>query len=166
VAGVPNVEDKVSMRGQPADALPTAASEKNPSRLSRWGSVIGYCALIFFLSSQSDLTLPEEIPASDKFAHLVEYGVLGWLWARAVIYERPGWSAMAIVLSALAFAGGYGLSDEWHQFYVPGRFADLLDAIVDACGGALGGGSYLLWLRTVPRTATRQRIGREEGGAG
>jgi VanZ family protein len=144
VAEATNTKNDASMRIQPAGVLSATAPEKGPSRLSRWGCVIGYCALIFFLSSQSDLILPEEIPAGDKFAHLMEYTVLGWLWARAVFYERPKWSAMAIVLSALAFAGGYGLSDEWHQFYVPGRFVDLLDATSDACGGALGGGSYLI----------------------
>ncbi|HEV8713412.1 MAG TPA: VanZ family protein, partial [Candidatus Binatia bacterium] len=61
-------------------------------------------------------------------------------------------TTVAVVLSTVAFTGLYGLSDEWHQVYVPGRCADLYDALADAYGGTLGGVALLLWLR-----------GREEG---
>lgn len=115
--------------------------------LSIWGSVIGYCLLIFVLSAQSDLQPPRVLP-SDKLAHLLEYAVLGWLWARAVKRSRSEWTTAAVLVSALLFAGMYGLSDEWHQYYVPGRHADLGDVFADAVGGMLGGISYCLWLRS------------------
>ena len=109
---------------------------------------MGYCALIFFFSSQQDLTVPEVFPATDKIAHLLEYAGLGWLWARAVRAEWPGWTNPAVVLVTLLFAGVYGASDEWHQLYVPGRFADLSDILADVGGGTGGGIGYLLWLRS------------------
>lgn len=117
-------------------------------RFSIWGAVLGYCALIFFLSSQQDLTVPEVFSATDKIAHLLEYGGLGWLCARAARAEWPGWTNLAVVLVTLLFAGVYGASDEWHQLYVPGRFAELSDLLADVGGGTSGGIGYLLWLRS------------------
>ena len=115
--------------------------------LTTWSYVIAWCAVIFILSAQSNLQLPDSLPASsDKVAHFWLYGVLGWLWARAVRAGHPGWTAAAVVLSAVAFTGLYGLSDEWHQVYVPGRCADLYDALADVCGGTVGGAAFVLWL--------------------
>ena len=41
---------------------------------STWGILVGYCTLIFVLSSQPDLTVPELVPSADKLAHFLEYG--------------------------------------------------------------------------------------------
>jgi VanZ family protein len=103
--------------------------------------------VLFVLSAQPHLPLPEEIPESDKLAHVLAYGVLGWLWTRAVSINWPTWAALSVFLSTIAFTGAYGLSDEWHQMYVRGRSVSLLDALADVCGGALGGASFQLWLR-------------------
>jgi VanZ family protein len=43
------------------------------------------------------------------------------------------------VLTAL-----YGLSDEWHQSFVPARYAEAGDVLADLLGGLLGSGFYLL----------------------
>jgi VanZ family protein len=110
---------------------------------STWGSVIAWCLVLFFLSAQPDLRMPGEIPESDKAAHLLVYGILGWLWGRAVRVSRPGASTLAVLLSAVVFTGMYGLSDEGHQLYVVGRSADWLDVLTDACGGTLGGVVFL-----------------------
>lgn len=124
------------------------------SWLSTWGSVVGYCALIFILSSQSGLKPPRLLWGSDILAHFLEYAVLGWLWTRAVRSSWPGWTALTVLLSTLTFTSGYGLSDEWHQYYVPGRYTDLRDALMDTLGGICGGISYLLWLRVREKSAT------------
>ena len=129
--------------------------------LTTWSYVIAWGAVIFILSAQANLQLPDSLPpSSDKVAHFWLYGVLGWLWARAVTARHPGWTTVAVVLSAVAFTGLYGLSDEWHQAYVPGRCADLYDALADVCGGTLGGVALLLWLwfREESRTPARERV--------
>src|SRR5919106_4329675 len=120
---------------------------RRPNPLSVWGSVAGYCIFIFFLSAQSDLSAPQAVPFADKAAHLLLYAGLGWLWARAVHTSWPKWTAETILVSTFAFVTLYGLSDEWHQLSVLGRFAELEDVGADACGGLLGGIGYLFWLR-------------------
>jgi VanZ family protein len=37
----------------------------------------------------------------------------------------------------VCFCISYGASDEWHQSFVPGRDADLLDLLADTTGGLL-----------------------------
>lgn len=75
----------------------------------------------------------------DKVAHFSVYGLLGTLLCRAL---APGWrgAAFALVLASL-----FGASDEWHQSFVPGREADVLDWLADTSGAALAVGLYSLW---------------------
>lgn len=112
-------------------------------KLWLWAPVVGYCALIFMVSAQQDLS-PPQFPSSDKVAHVLEYGVLGILWARAATRSWPHWTFRLLLLSTLLFTGLYGAADEWHQFYVPGRSSDWQDVLADVCGGTLGGTLYLL----------------------
>ena len=50
--------------------------------------------------------------------------------------------ALAIMLTTL-----WGITDEIHQAYVPGRNSDVQDVLADALGAVLGAGFYLI-LRT------------------
>jgi len=101
---------------------------------------LGYAALIFFLSSQSRWFFePPDFFSSDKLYHLLEYGILGILLAR--LLEEYGFSssyrkkiAWVLIISFL-----YGLSDEFHQWFVPGRYATLGDVLADSLGGGFGG---------------------------
>ena len=117
------------------------------NRLLAWGAVASYCALIYFLSAQSNLDLPKVVPASDKWVHLIEYAVLGWLWTWAVRSSWPDWTPRTMLLSAVVFTLSYGVSDEWHQSHVPGRYASTADVGADVTGGGLGGGGFLFWTR-------------------
>ena len=126
---------------------PDSIFTKTTQWLSTWGYVIAWAITIFTLSAQPDLNLPNSLPAfSDKVAHFSVYGILGWLWARAIRLRRPKWATVLVMLSTLAFTGIYGLSDEWHQLYVHGRSADLHDALADVYGGTFGGVMFHLWL--------------------
>ena len=118
-----------------------------------WGPVVGYGAIIFLGSAQSDLSLPA-FPSSDKVAHVLEYGVLGILWARAAKASWPRWTFPLVLASISLFTGLYGVTDEWHQLYVPGRFSDWHDALADLCGGTIGGMGYLFGVQVL-RQRTR-----------
>ena len=116
--------------------------------LLTWGPVVGYCLLIFAGSAQTTLTAPG---GSDKVAHFIEYSVLGLLWARAARATWVTWTWRAVFISTIVFTGMYGVSDEMHQFYVPGRLSAVSDALADLCGGTLGGIIYLRWVWALGR---------------
>lgn len=107
--------------------------------VSSWALVVGYAALIFLLSSQSQPSLPSTLFSSDKLAHVVEYSVLGVLLANALRRSRPAWSRTMVLGVATLIGAGYGVSDEVHQSFVPLRESSGLDALADLVGSAVGG---------------------------
>jgi len=99
--------------------------------------LMGYCALIFYLSSQSNINLPS-FTQSDKLLHLAEYAVLGFLAYRFFQRLLPEKSAAFVVMVAFLFVLVYGLSDEFHQSFVSGRDSSCFDILADGAGGYLG----------------------------
>ena len=87
--------------------------------------------LIFFLSAQPDLNSGLGVfdLIGRKMVHAAEYGVLWWLWLRALRFRHP-WVAALI---CLAYSG----SDEYHQTFVHGRHGTPLDVGIDAVGMAV-----------------------------
>jgi len=96
----------------------------------------GYCGLIFWLSNHSTLPMPEsDIPFEDKWIHGTAYAIMGLLAWRAFRHRFTGHTLLII---AACFCSLYGISDEWHQSFVPGRDADPFDWLADAIGGLIG----------------------------
>lgn len=106
--------------------------------LQRWGPPLLWMAVIFALSSRSQLPSAPQ-PLLDlllkKAAHFVEYGLLALLWLRAL--SPAGWrSTRGPALAAFLIATLYAMSDEFHQALVPGRHPQLVDVLIDAAGAA------------------------------
>jgi VanZ family protein len=105
---------------------------------------VAWAAVIFTLSSFS--TLPEPPTGiTDKHAHLGAYGLLAatLLWGltdRAP--ARTTWTAVAIAVVAATL---YGVSDEFHQSFVPGREVSALDLAADAAGAVLVAVALRAW---------------------
>jgi VanZ family protein len=115
------------------------------SRLIDVALALGYAGLIFVLSAQSSFPVPKEIWTFDKILHGVEYGVFAFLVARAVrdrarLSLWPG--AIAVICAIL-----YGVGDEVHQSFVPGRSSDLHDVVADSAGAALGAVAFTFHTR-------------------
>ena len=107
----------------------------------QWLPVLVYAGLIFYLSAQPYLTLPGgfllAIDPEVLVFHLFEYIPLGFLAARAV--SKTNRLSSYNPRSFPMFIGAaYGLSDELHQYFVPGRTASPLDAMADTIGVAFG----------------------------
>jgi VanZ family protein len=101
-----------------------------------WVPVAVYCAGIFVLSSIE--RPPDSISfLPDKLAHLILYAGLGFLTARGLVRTR-GMKALSFRIFAALFALAYGITDEIHQHFVPGRTPELGDVAADAAGGLLG----------------------------
>jgi VanZ family protein len=101
-----------------------------------WLPVIAYAFLIFLFSSFSHVALPENLQFRfwDKFAHASEYTVFGFLLFRtlkSVEWKHP-------IIWAWGLGTIYGISDEIHQMFVPGRLCQVWDGIADSVGILLG----------------------------
>jgi len=108
-----------------------------------WGPAVAWAAALFLLSATPDPPgsgLFAQIPGGDKLVHFGLYAVLGGLLARGRRrHLRGGEPARPWLHAALILAGAlYGVSDEWHQSFVPGRDASALDWLADLCGVTLG----------------------------
>ena len=99
--------------------------------VSRFAPPLLLMAVIFLLSAQQDLNsgLGTADTILRKLAHMAEYGLLWFLWWRALGYGDP--------LLPAAIAIGYAITDELHQTTVEGRHGSPLDVLIDATGIAL-----------------------------
>ena len=101
-----------------------------------WGPLIGWCAVIYLVSSRPNLDLAHLAPNYPslhwydyplrKIGHLVEYAIL-FLLARRAMPQRRAW----------IFCLLYGVSDECHQMFVLGRLGMASDVVVDGLGAAI-----------------------------
>jgi VanZ family protein len=109
-----------------------------------WAPFLLALAVIFFLSS-----LPR-VPGAryfwDKILHVTGYAGLGVLALRAfhggAVPLRPRATALAGCAVIL-----WGVSDEYHQSFVPGRDASVLDVAADAVGFLVATGLAAAWAR-------------------
>ena len=123
-----------------------------------WGVTIAWAGLIFYLSSHTygpsftqrlvALALylvhvrlsPHALFRLDavlrKLAHVTEYGIFALLLYGLPVGPRQYlWRPRRAALCVLA-AAAYSLTDEFHQLFVPGRHASLLDCGLDTFGAA------------------------------
>lgn len=98
-------------------------------------ALLAYCGLIFWLSDQERLPMPTSFEFQDKFLHTGAYWLMAILSWRAL--RHLGWSAKTLGLISFGFCSLYGLSDEWHQSFVPGRESSGADWLADSLGAAL-----------------------------
>jgi VanZ family protein len=97
---------------------------------------------IFIQSSFPSPIREPDVPFFDKYLHFIAYAVLGILFLRAYRTLRWGDDKIKVFLLSILSAGLYGISDEIHQYFVPGRNADILDAMVNFFGAVCGAFCY------------------------
>ncbi len=104
-----------------------------------WFPVAAYMAFIFFLSSSPQF--PFEAPAwmfyADKLAHFILYGVLGFLFLRALTRGNYSTLTLSVLGLSVLLTSLYGITDEYHQSFVPGRNPDVQDWMADTLGAML-----------------------------
>ena len=114
-------------------------------------AAIAWMGLIFYLSSLPGAEASRELESGavswlgdlrSYAAHIVLYGVLAaliqvalWGWSLEL---QLRWVIVAAVLASL-----FGISDEYHQSFVTGRSATLVDGLVDSI--AAFASSTLFW---------------------
>ena len=123
-----------------------------------------YMAAIFCVSAMPNPTFQGETP--DYVLHAVEYFLLALLLLRALLSRGlpdgrfAAWQRVCLLGALCAVA--YGLTDELHQYVVPGRHCSLHDVFADAFGAfaAYGVGclDYVVWQRVYGLNERRPRL--------
>ena len=94
-------------------------------------------AMIVIASGRSAVAAPDII-SIDKVGHFAVFGLLATLVARAGFSGQRGWWAVLIVSL-------FGLTDEWHQSFTPGRYVEIADWVADTLGAVSAVGIYIHW---------------------
>ena len=124
-----------------------------------------WMGFIFWLSSLGGDTIGEKV-ALDKVALDIDQSLLeilvplGSLLAHVALFfalglavlfaARKGGRAGVVGSSVLALTVtfGYGVLDEFHQLFVPGRDASLQDVWADMSGGVMSVGVFIVWKKS------------------
>jgi len=123
--------------------------------------LLGYCCLIYGLSSQSHLPSPLLFSGQDKLIHATAYAIMAWIfWQIFSDYRlnRPCLLAGAAVI----FCSLYGISDEWHQSFVAGRDASAWDWLADTLGAIVLSG-VRLYMGKAGQKGCPETLGRGHG---
>lgn len=78
---------------------------------------------------------------TNSIAHIIEYSLLGFLTIRAFDHSQVSKKKKLFICLVLLLL--YGLSDEFHQSFVPGREVSFMDWLMDAIGSLTGLGLYM-----------------------
>ena len=126
---------------------PPVALRERPSRF--WPALL-WAALILVGTSWPNISVGPDIGGLDKVVHFGMYGGFAYLLLRASRY-RASWGRVTIVLACVAV---FGLIDEVHQAYIPGRSASLADWFADILSGATGAVHTHIHTQTHPNPQT------------
>ena len=105
------------------------------NQLKYWLVVYFYSGLIFYFSSKPFGVVKESVsgyglPFYPLVYHFLEYAVLSLLLYRALINSKFKNKCLLVIIIGIL----YGISDEVHQFFIPGRTFDLLDIMMNSFG--------------------------------
>jgi VanZ family protein len=117
-------------------------SSKNAPRPRLWAPVAIYMGAIFYVSSMSDPAIPT---GTDKPLHWLAYMGLAVLVVRGLAGGAGRRIGVRTGAVALLITIGYGITDEVHQLFVPGRSADAYDLVADSAGALAGTVGCWIW---------------------
>jgi VanZ family protein len=105
--------------------------------------VIAYMAFIFALSSIS--RTPAFVGGIDKYLHATLYAGLGALVVRALTGGLRRRVTLGIVAATIVAGAAYGISDEFHQSFVPMRSVEAMDVVADTVGTSIAAVALYAW---------------------
>lgn len=115
----------------------------------------GYALAIFVMGSLPSGPASTQL-ISDKVLHFVGFGLLAWLWCRALSKLRPGVALRWVLLGGFAVSVLIGGALELWQAVLSYRTCEFLDWVADALGAAVGAalcGGIMLASKTQTRTS-------------
>lgn len=106
-----------------------------------------------------------------KLAHATIYLVLGLLTSNALYLTalcaaKKPLPSLGRSACGFAIAVVYAISDEFHQFFVPGRSCELRDVLIDSSGALAGTLLYLLLFSLLWKWIQKRRLSSLKGNEG
>ena len=102
----------------------------------QWLYAAALAAVVVTASGRSAVAAPS-IVNFDKLAHFSIYGLMATLVVRPFKRHHLIW--------AVVIVSGFGISDEIHQSFTPGRSVEFADWIADTLGAVVAVNMYTFW---------------------
>lgn len=110
--------------------------ERNRTYIIHLPLILYWIVLFILTSLPSNISL--DINVSDKIEHFGAYGLLSFLLYSNLYFQTKYQLLNKFpAIFTLLFAALYGMVDELHQLFVPGRSADVRDWLADFLGSVL-----------------------------
>ena len=94
---------------------------------------------IFFLTTIPTKSFPKIFAYDDKAKHLIAFLVLSFFLTLALrVQNKYRLLKEKFIVFTLLICSFYGIFDELHQLFVPGRSAEVLDWVADFVGTLIG----------------------------
>lgn len=110
-----------------------------PKKIKLWSPVILSMGIIFYTSSIPGKEIPSLFNNQDIVYHILVFLILAYFFARALKNTMAQLSIRKVIIFTLIFGIMYGISDEFHQSFVPNRSVSAYDVFIDGVGSFLGG---------------------------
>lgn len=136
------------------------------NKVFRWVIMGLYAGLIFLASSinfqldSSDSFYIEVfsfifyVEHIDKCIHFIEYAIFCAILCWALSAHLNGNQIRKIIIIAVILTSLYGVTDEFHQSFIPTRNATIYDWLTDTLGAAV---AALCWLKIFSATEGKAR---------
>jgi VanZ family protein len=103
-----------------------------------YAALVFYWMILLVATSLPTHSLPD-IGGGDKIKHFSAYMVLSVLLSLSLlVQDKSRFLKKYAFISAVVIAAVYGLFDEIHQMFIPGRTCEFMDWVADV-GGAITG---------------------------
>jgi len=120
----------------------TSTYNKGINLAINWLPVLVLSAAIFYFSSLPGEDLPFLFPFQDIVFHLLSYCLLCYFFRRALKRSTRNLLLIKSFILTVFFGIIFGISDEIHQGFVPGRNVSSADILVDGIGSFFGAVFY------------------------
>lgn len=118
-------------------------------KLLKWVPAIVICSISVYLSSQPTIEKMPSFWNADKLVHIICYGGLSFWVAFACNLKA---NSLKEIILPISIVSVYGIIDEIHQSFTPGRSCSIFDWIADTVGAILGVLLFFLIIKLIKRS--------------